>query len=117
MELTTLVFLAIVATGTSGCVVENFNSSQAAGEIDSQAEARRVINRGMTMDQVRAKMGHPTATAVQGNRTIWSYVHSQMEHSLFSLELIGRVPDTKTVMVTFNSSGRVSAVDYMARTH
>lgn len=98
----------------SACALENFNSNPAVSNISSLSEARALVPLGLTMDQVRAKLGRPNANRTMNRETTWVYGSATHEMSAAAAFGLGAQRTTsKSVLVTFNSSGRVSRVEYL----
>lgn len=87
-------------------------SNQSISNINSQAEARSVIRNGMTMDQVKEKLGNPNHRYTMNNRTVWSYTLGTINMNPITTLMGTGLPDTKSVAVTFNNRGRVISVDF-----
>jgi len=64
------------------------------------------------MDQVREKLGRPNASRTMNRQTTWVYGSAIHEMSVAAAFGLGAQRTTsKSVLVTFNSSGRVSCVE------
>ena len=103
----------VVLTGSialSGCLsTSTIYYNQSVREINSLAEARSLINRGMTMAQVEAKLGRPNGRTVFNNESIWQYSSARVNIFL-------PIPaDTKLLSVTFNTAGRVKDVSFTSQ--
>lgn len=109
--------LIVVTTvfGLSACSAPTLGSNQAVASIGSLSEARALVPRGLTMDQVRAKLGRPSANRTMNNETTWVYSAGTVEMEAIAIFLPASAirSSTKSVLVTFNSSGRVSRVEYL----
>ena len=101
----------------SGCSFTGGNRLNVFDEINSQADARKIIRKGMTMADVRAKLGPPALTSVQGDASVWAYtkVTAAVNGKSVLLGALGSTPlNTKGLSVRFNTAGRVTRVDYNA---
>ena len=99
----------------AGCSFTGGNRLNAFDEINSQADASKIIRKGMTMDQVRAKLGKPALTSVQGNNSVWAYTKLTVPvngKSILFGALGSTLLNTKGLSVRFSPSGRVVRVDY-----
>jgi len=93
--------LAIAMMGLSGCVP--YGSSSGLKNISSIRDARHLIKRGMSMEQVKRKMGSPMYRRTINNVTQWSYVQNS--------GMLGG--GYKSLVILFNGGGRVKLVRYM----
>ena len=111
-----VVFLLLIAV-ISGCSFTGGNRLNVFDEINSQADARKIIRKGMTMAEVRAKLGPPALTSVQGDASVWAYTKLTVPVNGKSILLgaLGSTPlNTKGLSVRFNPAGRVARVDFHA---
>lgn len=107
------VLILTTALAMSGCVMGPAYTNSVVGQIDSSREARQVIPKGLSIDQVQEKLGRPISKRTFNGQTIWSYTHSAIKLGQGGLlSPIGRA-HVKSVNITFNSRGRVSRVDYV----
>lgn len=67
----TLLIMAITAMPLAGCTLGNIMNNHAMDDIGSLAQARAVVSRGMSMEQVQAKFGAPSARTVHNAEATW----------------------------------------------
>lgn len=106
-------FMAIVSVG---CGVTNIHSSKSISEISSQQQAEEIIQVGMTMDQVSARLGKPTNQSSYNGITRWNYVNQRTNYTGKKLLAAGIglavLPDQKILGVSFGTDGLVQSVDF-----
>jgi outer membrane protein assembly factor BamE (lipoprotein component of BamABCDE complex) len=118
MKMKNMLLTIACSAALSACTLGNLHNNQSIAEINSQSQARSVIKRGMTKDQVQAKLGKPFENQTFNNQTTWTYQTSGMNidgTAVLAGVLGGGVPrrDLKRVSITFNGTGRVTRVDYV----
>ena len=107
-------FFFWVAIGLTACEVTTLPSNPSIKEINSLSEARSVIQKGMTMDQVKAKLGQPNHRYTLNSRTVWSYTQADIKLNPVAVLAGTGLPDTKAVTVTFDTRGRVIEIGFTA---
>lgn len=117
----TLIAVLFAGVFLTACELNNPFSSGIFQDVDSTADARAAIPLGLTMDQVRERVGPPKNILTRNNQTIWEYTSNSVGvNPATFLPVIGSLatnePNFKSVAVTFNSRGRVSKVDYYEQT-
>jgi len=99
-----------------GCGVTNIHSSKSISEITSQQQAQEIIQVGMTMEQVIARLGKPTNQSSYNGITRWNYVNQKTNYTgkkLISAGLgLAVLPDQKILGVSFGTDGLVQSVDF-----
>ena len=115
-----IIFVSIVtglaSLSLQGCSVSNIHSAKSIETISSAADARAIIQPGMSMAEVESRLGKPTHTYAFNDQITWLYASAQTNFTgkkLLSASLGKAVlPDTKHVSVIFDANGLVERVDY-----
>lgn len=110
-----LLILAAVGIGLTACTVPTPYNSAALEGVNSAQDARALVQTGMSMEQVRTKLGEPRSIQSFNNQTTWGYAAGTGTFDALSILGAGARIDTRAIIITFNGSGRVSRVDFNRR--
>ncbi|WP_298362523.1 outer membrane protein assembly factor BamE [uncultured Litoreibacter sp.] len=111
MRLQTCAALALSMT-LSACAIGDINNSQAFKDVTSQAQAQRMVPRGLSMAQVQERFGNPSFRQSFGGTSTWTYNREGFDIRGGNLTSIYR-PNVQQVVITFGQSGRVTDVNYL----
>jgi len=112
-----IVFILAGLFFTTACSFSGGNSLKAMEGINSQADAQRVVRRGMSMAQVKAKLGPPSVSSTHGNTTRWNYhvlTDPLSAKSLLRHAVNINPYNTRILNVFFNAGGNVKRVEFQA---
>lgn len=116
MHIALTISMTVATAIFSGCTVKNVHSSKSIATVESLADAQRLVSKGMTMAQVKARLGEPIERSTYNQQTRWGYAEVQTNLSGKKLIMAGfgarYLPDQKSVIVIFNANGRVSKVEF-----
>ena len=111
------VFSILIASALlGGCTLSNIHNDKSVAQVNSLSDAQLLVQPGMSMDQVRAKLGKPGFINTYNDTTMWTY--QSRNTKLAGKKLIGFVAtgyspaDTKMMTVHFDSTGIVEKVDF-----
>lgn len=97
------------------CSVTSGNNLKALDNINSQSDANRIIPKGMTKAQVRARLGQPAGTGVHGSITTWGYnkITDPFNAKSILFGAFGQTTlNTKSLSIQFSTAGRVIRTSY-----
>ncbi|MEJ8563300.1 outer membrane protein assembly factor BamE [Yoonia sp. GPGPB17] len=108
-----IILLSVAGIALSACTLQSPRNSAALEGISSVQDARALVQRGMTMDQVRAKLGAPSSSQSFNGQVTWAYTGGSGTIDVLSGFGLGPASiNSRAIVITFNTSGRVSRVDY-----
>ena len=87
----------------TGCAVTNIHSKYAIEYVESIEGARALVPNGMTMREVRDKLGRPSQASTFNETTRWIYVHQRTTYL---------VNVTRKMVTVVFSSGIVRDVEF-----